>query len=44
MAAIRLHGSNGRCGFNDLINSKVKSARFKDMLDVYELQRRRERG
>jgi len=28
--------------FDDLINSKVKSARPKDLLDVYELQRRRE--
>lgn len=28
--------------FDDLINSKIKSARPKDLLDVYELQRRRE--
>ncbi len=30
--------------FDDLINSKVKSARPKDLLDVYELQRRRGQG
>lgn len=28
--------------FDDLINSKVRSARPKDLLDVHELQRRRE--
>jgi hypothetical protein len=29
-------------GFDDLINSKLQSGRPKDLLDVYELQRRRE--
>jgi len=29
-------------GFDDLINSKIKSGRPRDLLDVYELQRRRE--